>query len=92
MAISNKTTITEKVSKAPKLSGIVSSIATEKTITVSVDTLKTHPKYGKKYRSTKKYLVHAPEGGFKVGDAVMFRECRPVSRRKRHEVIVSEGK
>jgi len=89
MEISKHTTEVP-ASKAPKLSGIVSSTATEKTITVAVDTLKTHPKYGKKYRSTKKYLVHAPEGGFKVGDAVVFRECRPISRKKRHEVIVLE--
>ncbi|MBP9751535.1 MAG: 30S ribosomal protein S17 [Candidatus Moranbacteria bacterium] len=89
MATLNKTT-ERKISKAPKLSGIVSSVATEKTITVKVDTLKTHPKYGKKYRSTKKYLVHASENGYKVGDAVIFRECAPISRRKRHEVIISE--
>ena len=84
-------TTEEKISKAPKLSGIVSNASVEKMITVKVDTLKTHSKYGKKYRSTKKYLVHAPEGGYKVGDAVMFRECPPISRRKRHEVIVSDA-
>lgn len=85
-----KTTKEKIVSKAPKLSGVVSSVAMEKTITVAVDTLKTHPKYGKKYRSTKKYLVHAPEGNYKVGDTVLFRECRPMSRKKRHEVVSSE--
>lgn len=83
----SKKTIEERISKAPKLSGVVSSAAVEKMITVTVDTLKTHPKYGKKYRSTKKYLVHAPEGGYAVGDSVTFRECRPISKRKRHVVI-----
>lgn len=86
-----KQTAGKTISKAPKFSGIVSSTATEKTITVDVDTLKTHPKYGKKYRSIKKYLVHAPDGGYAIGDAVIFRECRPISRRKRHEVIAKEA-
>lgn len=86
----SKKTIAETISRAPRFSGIVSSVATEKTITVDVDTLKTHPKYGKRYRSTKKYLVHAPDGGYKIGDAVTFRECRPISRKKRHEVIVGK--
>lgn len=81
------TKATEKVSKAPTLRGVVTSVSAEKTITVKIDTLKTHPKYGKKYKASKKYLVHAPEGGHKIGDVVMFRECRPQSARKRHEVV-----
>ncbi|MEI6650221.1 MAG: 30S ribosomal protein S17 [Candidatus Moraniibacteriota bacterium] len=92
-----KTVVAEKepvanVSKAPTLRGTVTSAATAQTITVEVKTLKTHPKYGKKYRSSKKYLVHAPEGKYAVGDAVTFRECRPVSKRKRHMVVGNDGR
>lgn len=61
----------------------------EKTIVVSVETLKTHPKYRKKYRSTRRYQVHDPEKKYAIGDVVEFRECPPVSRHKRHEVIAS---
>ncbi|NTW14865.1 MAG: 30S ribosomal protein S17 [Candidatus Moranbacteria bacterium] len=69
------------------MTGTVTSTKCEKTVTVEVKTLKVHPKYGKRYRSSKKYLVHAPEGTFSVGDTVSFRECRPVSGRKRHVVV-----
>lgn len=76
-------------SKAPVFRGTVVSKANEKTIVVSVETLKTHSKYRKKYRSTKRYQVDDPDNRFKVGDAVEFRECPPVSRHKRHRVILA---
>lgn len=85
----NKTT--ESVSRAPKFRGTVTSVAMDKTIAVKVDTLKTHPKYGKKYLVSKKYLVHVPAGSYKVGDAVLFQECRPISKRKRHIAIEAEA-
>ena len=91
MAITKQTT-QEVTSKAPTLRGIVTSAKTEKTVTVEVKTLKVHPKYGKRYRSSKKYLVHVPEGTkYAEGDEVSIRECRPVSRRKRH-IVVAEAK
>ena len=78
---------TEKVNKAPKLKGIVVSDKMDKTIVVKVDTLKTHPKYLKQYRSSKKFKVHDEENKYKVGDTVVFQECRPMSKDKRHQVI-----
>ena len=76
--------------KKSAFKGTVVSISSKETISVAVDTYKTHSKYLKKYRSTKKYLVHVPdESKFAVGDKVAFEECRPVSKRKQH-VIVSE--
>lgn len=87
MATEKKTTGTGNVSMAPKRSGTVTSVAMDKTIAVTVDTLKTHPKYRKKYLVSKKYLVHAPEGSYKVGDTVTFQECRPMSKRKHHVVV-----
>lgn len=82
-----KQTTESPVSKAPTWRGTVTSAKTEKTITVEVKTLKVHPKYGKRYRSSKKYLVHVPEGSYAEGDTVTFRECRPMSGRKRHIVV-----
>ncbi len=88
MATTKKTT-EQATSKAPTLRGTVTSAKAEKTVTVEVKTLKVSPKYGKRYRSSKKYLVHVPEGAsYAEGDAVSIRECRPVSRRKRHIVVV----
>jgi small subunit ribosomal protein S17 len=82
------TQVQEKVKKAPKLKGLVVSDAMDKTIVVAVETLKTHPKYLKKYRSTKKYKVHDAANKHKKGDTVIFQECRPLSKDKRHTVVV----
>jgi small subunit ribosomal protein S17 len=80
----------EKVSGAPKRSGVVVSNKMNKTIVVAVDTLKTHPKYLKQYRSTKKYKVHVEEASkYAIGEKVSFQECRPISRDKRN-IVVSE--
>jgi small subunit ribosomal protein S17 len=82
-----KRTTEGKATKAPVMRGVVTSAAVVSTVTVEVKTLKTHPKYGKQYRSSKKYLVHVPTGKYEVGDPVSFRECRPMSARKRHIVV-----
>jgi len=75
------------MAKLAKKKGTVISDKMDKTIVVTVQTLKTHPKYLKKYMSTKKYKVHDPENKFKTGDAVEFVQCRPISKGKRHKVV-----
>lgn len=80
-------TVEKRISKAPIFRGRVVSDASNKTIVVEVDTLKTHPKYRKQYRSTKRYKVHDPENRYSVGEEVSFRECPPVSKEKRHQVV-----
>lgn len=67
--------------------GVVVSDLMDKTIVVAIDTLKTHSKYLKKYRSTKKYKVHDQENKFKKGDEVEFVECAPISKDKSHKII-----
>ena len=67
--------------------GKVVSDKMDKTIVVAVYTLKTHPKYLKKYRVTKKYKVHDPENKYKVGDVVEFVQCRPISKNKRFKAV-----
>lgn len=54
----------------------------DKTLNIEVLTYKLHPKYKKRFRSTKKFLVHNPENKFAVGDTVTFYETRPISKRK----------
>lgn len=54
----------------------------DKTLNVEVHAYKLDRKYKKRYRSTKKYLVHNPENKFEVGDKVIFYETRPISKRK----------
>ncbi|HEX8973943.1 MAG TPA: 30S ribosomal protein S17 [Patescibacteria group bacterium] len=79
--------MTNTTKKLARKKGTVVSDKMDKTIVVAVETLKTHPKYLKKYRSTKKYKVHDGENKFKVGDVVEFVQCRPMSKDKQHTVI-----
>ena len=66
--------------------GRVVSDKMDKTIVVAVDSFKTHPKYIKKYKSTKKYKVHDQENKYKVGDAVEFVGCKPMSKNKKFKI------
>lgn len=78
----------KETSNAPKSSGTVVSNKMNKTLVVAVDTLKTHPKYLKQYRSTKKYKVHVEDASkYAIGEKVSFQECRPISRDKRHTIV-----
>lgn len=79
--------MTNIIKKVSKKKGIVVSDKMDKTIVVAVDSLKTHPKYLKKYKSTKKYKVHDAQNKFKKGDKVEFTQCRPMSKDKSHTVI-----
>ena len=67
--------------------GIVVSDKMAKTIVVAVTEFKTHPKYKKKYKSTKRYKVHDEEKRYKVGDTVEIVPCRPISKDKAYEVV-----
>lgn len=77
--------------KAPKIvkifKGTVVSDKMDKTIVVRVDTLKKHPKYIKRYISSKKYKVHDPKNLYKEGEIVSFRSVRPISKDKKWKVI-----
>lgn len=63
--------------------GVVVSNASEKTITVMVETLKRHPKYKKRVRRSKRFLAHDEQNSARVGDTVRIVETRPLSARKR---------
>lgn len=82
----------EKTRIIRKKKGIVVSDKADKTIVVAITDFKTHPKYLKKYKSTKKYKVHDEENKYKVGDKVLFIECRPVSKDKKWRVVEEESK
>ena len=69
--------------KGKTFRGVVVKTAMKDTVTVSVERLTKHPKYKKYMRRTKKYLVHDPGNTAKVGDTVVIRETRPISRHKR---------
>ena len=67
--------------------GLVTSVAMAKTITVRVDTMKLNAKYQKKFKVSRKYHVHDEKGEAKSGDQVKFVECRPISKTKRWRLV-----
>jgi len=69
------------------LQGKVVSDKNDKTITVLVERRFTHPVLKKTVRNSKKYRAHDAENAFKVGDEVRIRECAPISKHKRWEVV-----
>src|SRR6202790_3957381 len=64
------------------LMGMMVSTKMDKTITVSVERMVTHPTYGKYIRRTTKLLAHDESNECKEGDTVSIKPCRPMSRRK----------
>ena len=72
--------------------GKVVSDKMDKTITVLVETYKTHPVYGKRVRYSKKYYAQDDNNEAKVGDVVRIMETRPLSRTKRFRLLSIEEK
>jgi small subunit ribosomal protein S17 len=66
--------------------GRVVSNKMQKTVVVSVDRSKPHPLYKKIMRETVKFMAH-DEMNSNMGDTVRIIESRPLSRRKRWQVI-----
>jgi len=71
------------------LQGTVVSDKCDKTVIVSVQRRFAHPKYKKFITRSKKYAAHDEQNTFKSGDIIKIRECRPISKRKTWEVILS---
>ena len=69
------------------LKGFVVSDVQDKTIVVKVERRIMHPIYKKFIRRSKKYAAHDENNAHKIGDEVNIRECRPISKRKRWEVV-----
>mgnify|MGYP000094278707 FL=1 len=69
--------------------GTVIKISGEKTIKVEVHSYKTHPKYKKQYRVTKKFLVHDEKNESKIGDVVEISQTAPISKRK-HWILITK--
>jgi len=76
----------EKTNKH-ELIGVVVSAKNDKTITVLVETKKTHPLYKKRIKYSKKYSAHDEKNIAKVGDTVRLVQTRPLSKTKRYELV-----
>jgi small subunit ribosomal protein S17 len=71
--------------------GVVVSDKMDKTIVVLVERRIMHPLYKKFIRRSSKYAAHDEANACKIGDKVRIRECRPLSKRKRWEVLSGEA-
>lgn len=84
----NKETI-EKQAGGRVLRGVVVASKMQDTCTVAVERYVKHPKYKKYQRRTKKYLVHDKGNTAAVGSKVEIKETRPISKRKRFELVTN---
>lgn len=74
--------------------GLVVSDKMDKTITVRIDTVKAHRRYGKTLRRSRKLAVHDENNEAATGDVVRVVETRPLSKNKRWRLaeIVEKAK
>ena len=72
---------------AKKLKGKIVSDKMDKTVIVEVSTLKKHPIYEKRFKTSKRYKAHNPENTHKVGEVVIIEETKPMSRDKRWKIL-----
>ena len=70
-----------------KLVGVVVGNSMDKTAMVLVSRLRKHATYRKFVRSQTKYMAHDPKNQCQVGDRVKLVESRPLSKRKRWQVM-----
>jgi len=69
--------------------GVVTSNKMNKTVVVTVDTVKTHTLYKKKVKLTKKFMAHN-ELEVNEGDMVTIQESKPFSKNVKFEVVKVE--
>ena len=81
-----KTIITKK-KIFRELKGVVVSDKMQKTVVVEVNTSKAHKLYKKRYTTSKRYKAHDENNEYQVGEKVLIRQIRPLSKDKRWAVI-----
>ena len=76
-----------KKSRRQRKVGRVISNKMDKTIVVSVESLKKHRIYKRTYRQTKHFYAHDENNSCQIGDMVLIEESRPLSKLKRWQLI-----
>ncbi|HKS93444.1 MAG TPA: 30S ribosomal protein S17 [Gammaproteobacteria bacterium] len=77
----------ETVKAERTLTGRVVSNKMQKTITVVVERVVTHPEYGKILHRRTKIKAHDEENACQEGDTVEIAPCRPMSRDKAWKLV-----
>jgi len=67
--------------------GLVTSTKMDKSITVSIERKLRHPIYGKFVKKSKKLMAHDEKNECSEGDLVKIVESRPLSKRKRWNLV-----
>ncbi len=78
--------MTEKA-KRNELTGMITSDKMDKTVVVTVERLEKHPVFQKYVRRRSRFKAHDEKNECKVGDKVLIRECRPLSKDKCWRVV-----
>ena len=78
---------TTETKKGKTFKGTVVKTAMKDTCTVVVSRYVKHPKYKKYFTLSKKFLVHDAGNQAKVGDKVVIKETRPISKLKRFIIV-----
>lgn len=73
--------------KAREVMGQVVSDKMNKTIVVQVERKEKHPLYGKYVRKFSKMYAHDEENVCKMGDIVLIKQSRPLSKTKRWALV-----
>ncbi len=82
-----KKTVPVKNKNFRELKGVVASTKMQKTVVVEVNTSKAHQIYKKRYTISKRYKAHDENNEYKVGDKVLIRQVRPLSKDKKWVVV-----
>lgn len=70
-----------------EIKGVVVSDKMDKTISVRVERLVKHEKYKKYIRKWTNYKAHDENNQAKIGDIVLIKEVRPLSKTKRWRLL-----
>ncbi len=73
------------------LQGVVVSDKQDKTVIVRVERRMMHPIYKKFIRRSKKFAAHDENNVGKMGDIVRIRECAPISKTKKWELVLDKA-
>jgi len=77
----------ERKARQRERRGVVVSDKMDKTIVVEVAIVRPHRRYKKVVRRTSRLKAHDERNEARVGDTVLVRECRPLSKEKTWRLI-----
>ena len=86
MSTDTDTTDTERATRKLR-EGVVTSTSMNKTIVVTIESRKPHPRYGKTMARNKNFYVHDETNDANEGDRVRIMETRPISKSKRWRLV-----